>query len=145
MQIAPLMVLESNAMENILIVDDNKIFLKTLAFYLRSKLKNYNVMTAEDGEKAIKLMKSNPVSLVLTDLEMPKVDGYKVIAYAQEHDPAISVIIMTSAWSPELATLVEKKRIARYIEKPFQLEDFDRIIIEPLIKNKKISDARSIA
>ena len=131
-------------MENILIVDDDKIFLKTLASYLRSKLKNYNVMTAEDGEKAIELMKSNPVSLVLTDLQMPKVDGYKVIAYAQEHDSAIPVIIMTSAWSLELATLVEKKRIARYIEKPFQLEELDRIIIEPLIKNKIISDARTI-
>jgi CheY-like chemotaxis protein len=129
-------------MKNILVADDNKVLRETLASYLSSKLTAYRVLTAADGEQAIELLKTNPISLVLTDLAMPKVDGYKVITCAQQLDPPVPVIIMTSAWSLELAALVGKMGINRYIEKPFQLEDFDRIIVEPLLKNEIIPDER---
>jgi DNA-binding NtrC family response regulator len=128
-------------MKNILIADDNKIFCETLASYLRSKLEKYNVLTAEDGEKAIEILESNPVSLILTDLVMPKVDGYKVIDYVKEFKPAIPVIIMTSAWSLELQILIREMGIAEYLEKPFHLEDIDRIVIEPLIMNEPTASA----
>jgi two-component system response regulator SaeR len=127
-------------MKNILVVDDNKALLETLASYLRSKLTTYQVLTAEDGEQAIEQLKTKPISLILTDLAMPKVDGYKVITYAQELNPPVPVIIMTSAWSLELEALIEKMKINRYIEKPFQLEDFDRIILEPLLKSEILTD-----
>jgi DNA-binding NtrC family response regulator len=127
--------------KNILVADDNKIFRETLASYLRSKLGEYNVLTAEDGEKAIEILESNAVSLLLTDLVMPKVDGYQVIAYVKERKPAIPVIIMTSAWSLELQVLIRKMGNAAYLEKPFHLEDIDRIVIEPLIKNEPTTSA----
>lgn len=128
-------------MKNILIADDDKIFRETLASYLCSRLKSYTVLAVEDGEKAIEALKSNPVSLILTDLAMPKVDGYNVIAYVKKNHPTIPLIIMTAAWSLELQMLVQKMGIADYIEKPFHLEDIDRIVIEPLIKNEPMTDA----
>jgi DNA-binding NtrC family response regulator len=131
-------------MKNIIVVDDNKIFRETLASYLCSKLENYNVLLAEDGEKAIEVMESHPVSLVLTDLAMPKVDGYKVITYAKELYPAIPVIIMSSAWSLELEALVRKMGIVHYLEKPFNLDDIDRLIIEPLRTSGKIPATSAI-
>jgi DNA-binding NtrC family response regulator len=128
-------------MKNILVADDDKIFRETLASYLRSKLAKFTVLTAEDGGKAIEMLESNQVSLILTDLAMPKVDGYNVIAYVKKNHPTIPLIIMTAAWSLELQMLIQRMGIANYIEKPFHLEDIDRMVIAPLIKNEATMDA----
>ncbi|HUK99410.1 MAG TPA: response regulator [Nitrospirota bacterium] len=119
-------------MKNILIVDDDKTFLETLTSYLGSKCANYTVLTAEDGEKAIEVLKSHAVNLILTDLMMPHADGYKVIAFVKQSVPSIPVIIMTAAWSLELESLIRKIGVVRYIEKPFHKEDVDRMITEIL-------------
>jgi CheY-like chemotaxis protein len=130
-------------MKNILVVDDNKIFRESLASYIRSRLDDYQVLTAEDGAAAIRLLEANPVRLVLTDLVMPNVDGYKVIAYARQKHPSIPVIIMTATWSLELDTLIRKIGVTDYMDKPFRLEDIDRLVIGPLKKNDMIAETYS--
>lgn len=132
-------------MKNILIADDNKVFRDTLASYLRSQLTDYTVQTVEDGAEAIEALESNPVSMVLTDLMMPKVDGYKVIAYLKKKHPSLPVIIMTSAWSLELEMLIRKMGIVQYLEKPFHHEDLDRMVIEPLREAKKAATISAAA
>jgi len=119
-------------LNTILVVDDDEIFRETLTSYLASKWKNYKVMAAEDGEKAIEILQANAVSLIITDLIMPYADGYKVIAFASTFKPTIPLIIMTAAWSLELASLVSKMGVVRYIEKPFHKEDIDRIVGEAI-------------
>ena len=122
-------------MKNILIADDDRTFREALVAYLYSKLKNYNLLTAEDGEKAIEILEATHVSLILTDLVMPKADGYELIDYVTEHNPDIPVIIMTSSWSVELVALLQKMPHILFIEKPLHLEDIDRMIIGPLMTN----------
>lgn len=123
-------------MGTILVVDDNKTLCDTLASYLCSRVPDLTVLTAGDGEKAIHLLESNCVNMILTDLIMPNLDGYTVIDYAEKKCPAVPVIIMTASWSLELQALLQKKGEVQYIEKPFRLEDIDRMIIEPLLKLK---------
>lgn len=123
-------------MNSILIVEDNTTLRETLALYLCSKLKDYEILTAEDGAQAIEIMATHSLSMVLTDLAMPHIDGYKVLSYAKKNHPTVPVIVMTAAWSLELATLVRKMRTLQYLEKPFQLKDIDELIIEPLLKKE---------
>lgn len=123
-------------MGTILVVDDNKTLCDTLASYLCSRVPDLTVLTAGDGEKAIHLLESNCVNMILTDLIMPNLDGYIVIDYAEKKCPAVPVIIMTASWSLELQALLQKKGEVQYIEKPFRPEDIDRMIIEPLLKLK---------
>ncbi len=120
-------------MRKVLIVDDNKVLRETLASYLESKIGGLTVLTAEDGGKAIHLLESNCVDLILTDLVMPNIDGYNVVDYAKKHCPSVPLIIMTASWSLELETLLQKRGAIRYIEKPFRPEDIDRMIIAPLL------------
>jgi DNA-binding NtrC family response regulator len=124
---------------NILIVDDNHMILKSLSSYFASKLKGYTVLTAEDGRKAIDVMKEHPMSLVLTDLEMPHVDGYQVVEYAKKHQPAVPLIIMTGSWSLDLEMLVQKMGIARCIQKPFRFDELGDLAIEALENSMKIT------
>jgi DNA-binding NtrC family response regulator len=122
-------------MKNILIADDNLMILHSLSSFLRLTFKDYNVLMAEDGEKAIELLATNPVDLILTDLEMPKVDGYKVIEYAKKNYPSTPLIIMTGSWSLDLEQLIKKTGVMRCIEKPFRLENIADLTMEALREN----------
>ena len=126
-------------MRNILIVDDNRMILDSLSSFLSFKLKDCNVLTAEGGEKAIEVLRLNQVSLILTDLEMPNVDGYEVIEYAKKNCPSAPVIIMVGSWSLDLEMLVHKTGVIRFIEKPFRFEDLEQIVTETLEQGTKTS------
>jgi two-component system response regulator FlrC len=126
---------------NILIVDDNRMILNSLSSYFAFRLKDYTVLTAEDGRKAIDVMKTHPISLVLTDLEMPHVDGYQVVEYTKKHHPAVPLIIMTGSWSIDLEMLVQKMGVARCIQKPFRFEELGDLAIEALVDHTEIPRA----
>ena len=115
-------------MSAFLIVDDNEVLRETLASYLRSKLPNHTVLTAEDGAEAIEIMTDKPVSAVFTDLLMPNKDGYEVLSYVHNNFPSIPVVVMTSAWSSELGALVWRLGKINYLEKPFHPEDVDALV-----------------
>ena len=128
-------------MKNILIVDDNRMILGSLSSHLRFRLRDYHVLTAEDGQKAIEVLEANPVNLILTDLEMPNVDGYEVIKYAKKKCPSVPVIIMTGSWSLDLRMLVCKTGVVRCIEKPFRFEELDHMVLEALVQGAQGSEA----
>jgi DNA-binding NtrC family response regulator len=132
-------------MKSILVVDDNRMILHSLASYLSFKFKEYTVLTAEDGKQAIEQLESKPVSLILTDLEMPNVDGYQVIEYAKKRYPAVPVVIMTGSWSLDLRMLVCKTGIARCIEKPFRFEELTHMLNEALVSSKDASASAASA
>lgn len=121
---------------NILIVDDNRMILNSLSAYFTFRLKDYPVLTAEDGQKAIEMMKTNPISLVLTDIEMPNVDGYQVISYAKKNHPSVPLIVMTGSWSLDLEMLVHKTGVAHCIQKPFRFEELGDLAIEALVNHR---------
>jgi two-component system response regulator PilR (NtrC family) len=126
-------------MKNILIVDDNKMIRDSLSSYLTHQLQNCTVLTAEDGEQAIQTMDSVAISLVLTDLEMPKVDGYGVIMHAKKHHPTVPVCIMTGSWTTDLRMLVRKLDLVPCIEKPFHFEEVEQMVKELLEKKEAAS------
>lgn len=130
-------------MNHILIADDNTVFSNALASYLRSQLADYTVQTVEDGAKAIEALNARPVSLLLTDLNMPNVNGYQVIAYARTRHPRMQVVAMTSAWLPDAELLLQKSGVERCIAKPLRQEDIDRMIIGPLRDREKTGAMRT--
>jgi len=115
-------------MKNILIIDDNRMLRNSISEYLGFMVQGCTIMTAEDGQTGIEMLKSNPVNLVLTDLEMPGIDGYRVIEYAKNNHPDVPVIIMTGSWSADLSELVSKTGIVRCLEKPFRFEDLNEMV-----------------
>ena len=110
----------------ILIVDDSATVRKFVATSLN--LKGYKVIAAADGMEALEKMPLENVDLVITDLNMPDMDGFEFIKTLQETPEFkhIPIIILSSITDEE-----DKKRgyqlgAISYIEKPFSIEKIQK-------------------
>jgi chemosensory pili system protein ChpA (sensor histidine kinase/response regulator) len=104
---------------SVLVVEDDAATMKLITYALNSA--GYQVIVAYGGEDAIRKVKALKPDLVLTDLEMPKVSGYDVIA-AVRQDPATShipVIAVTAHLWDGGAQQASRVGCTGYISKPF--------------------------
>ena len=84
-------------MENeikVLLVDDEEDFRKLLAFWLQAK--GYTVITAANGEEALKMAKEVNPSIILMDLNMPVMDGTDALKHLREFNKEVPVIIISA-------------------------------------------------
>ncbi|MFC1523963.1 response regulator [Thermodesulfobacteriota bacterium] len=117
-------------MENVLIVDDDEGFLLSLEDLLKGSSRKFSVLTAHNGIQASRILDSSQVSLVVTDLKMPEMDGFTLLANISQAHPDIPVIVMTAYGTPEMENRLKDMGAFQYIEKPI---DFNILF-------KKISD-----
>jgi CheY-like chemotaxis protein len=87
---------KTTGLRNILVVDDHKLTLSTISKGLSVYLKDVTILTAKDGGEAVEILKSHPVASVLTDLNMPVMDGYELLRYLRKNYPDMPVFAMTS-------------------------------------------------
>lgn len=107
----------------LLVVDDDADFLALLANFL--KRMGYHYDTAEDGEKALQKLLTFSYSLVLTDMQMPKLNGLQLIAEVKKRLPETDIIVMTGyghSYGP--AESIGAGAID-YITKPFTKEELE--------------------
>jgi DNA-binding NtrC family response regulator len=123
-------------METILIVDDNE----DLQFNLSNIVQNegYNVLTAGDGTKALKLAKSGSPGLVLLDMRLPGMDGMKVLEEIKKFDENIIVIMLTAFGDVKGAVNAMKLGAFDYLTKPFDNEELV-IIIKKALETRNLS------
>lgn len=120
-------------MGEILVVDDEKSMREFLSIALSHE--GYNVVTAENGHKAIKLLREIAPELVITDMKMPEKTGIDVLKEAKEINPYLPVIMITAYSSTEDAVGAMKLGAADYITKPFKLDEIKRVIRSALEKD----------
>lgn len=126
--------------KKILLIDDNKYLLDVFVIRLTLLLKNYKILTARTGKQGIEILKCTPVDFVLTDLDMPEMDGYQFIEYARQHFPSIPVYAMSNDCSPEVGRRLGSLGIAQCIEKPFLVEEV-ALKIKNRLKTEKTAAA----
>ena len=110
-------------MKNILLVDDEMIFLKSLAEGLRMVNKDYNVLLAKNGEHAIRVLKSVRVDLLLTDLKMPVMDGFDLLLEVLKKYPYLPVIVTSAFSNDDVIKKINAMGFIHFIEKPFEFDD----------------------
>ena len=81
-------------MRGILIVDDEPSVLDVLAGLLTDV--GYAVQTAPDGRAALDLIAADLPDLLITDVMMPRLDGWGLVATVREHDPMLPVIVISA-------------------------------------------------
>jgi len=120
-------------MKTVLIVDDEKNLLESLKEGFRDHADDFTVITAEHGARASVILKSAPVDLVITDLKMPVMDGFELLAYMSKHHPNVPTIIMSAHGSrPDVAEKLKLFSASQYIQKPFELDELAATIIGKL-------------
>ncbi|OAD44812.1 sigma-54-dependent transcriptional regulator [Polaribacter atrinae] len=122
--------------ENILIVDDDILILELIQRHLQSL--NYHTYKAISVKEALEILKDTSIDLLITDLQMPDVDGLELIKYTSEHYPKIPKLVVTGFPSIEGALEVMKSGVVDYITKPFTKEELKTAILKSLeIKSKE--------
>lgn len=108
-------------MIDVLLIDDEKHFLRDLAEGLRIQSNKLNVITARDGSTALEMLNTVFVDVVVTDLNMPGMDGYELMKRLHQQHPSISVIVMSAYTRASVDQRLQGMRLAEYIEKPLDL------------------------
>lgn len=117
----------------LLIVEDVPNILELLSVTL--KFKGYPVITATNGEEALKLIEQEHPALIVSDILMPKMDGFQLIQRLRTHPKTsqIPIIILSATYvTPEDRDFVMKLGAARFLEKPVDTEEFLLTIAEVL-------------
>ena len=94
----------------------------------------HQVETATDGMHAISLLSTFAPSVIVTDLKMPKMDGFSLLSHIMEHYPEIPVIIITGYSTSDMERLAMEGGAIGYIAKPFMIDDLAKRIITTLRK-----------
>jgi CheY-like chemotaxis protein len=110
------------AVKNILLIDDNEFLLKALASWLNDQMPDSRILTGSNGREGMEILKRNAVDLILTDLRMPVMDGFKFIEQKNSYCPNTPLIAMTSDYSDEVITRLKVLGVPRCLEKPFKFE-----------------------
>jgi DNA-binding NtrC family response regulator len=101
----------------VLVVDDESMVRTLVRRMLEPDM--YNVVEAEDGESALRLIErgQQAIEVVLTDLVMPGIDGFDIVAVLARHRPDLPVICMSG-----FASVSTSQLTVPFIPKPFSLE-----------------------
>ena len=119
-------------MRNILLVDDNKYLLDALILTIRDCAGDCAILTAKNGREAADILDRNFVDLVLTDIEMPVMNGFQLIEHKNRTHPAVPLLAMTSDASPMVVDRLRSLGINTCIEKPFGYQEVMNTILGSL-------------
>ena len=103
-------------MTTVLVVDDSAVD-RRLVGALLAREPEWKVEYAEDGSEALTRIKESVPDLVLTDLQMPELDGLDLVTLARQHYPHLPVVLMTAYGSEALALEALERGAANYIPK----------------------------
>jgi CheY-like chemotaxis protein len=120
-------------MKNVLIVDDDLGFQRLLGISLKKYKKEFDVTLSNNGEEAIGVLNRKSVDLIVTDLQMPKIDGLTLLAYINDAFPKTPCVIMTAHSTPEIEQQFSQTG-QQLLKKPFtinKLVDAVRIALAP--------------
>ena len=125
---------------SLLIVEDVPNILELLEVTLR--FKGYNVITANNGQEALELIAKESPRVVITDILMPKMDGY-TMAFNLRRDPKtrhIPIIFLSATYvTPEDKEFAMSLGAVRFLEKPVDTEDFLLTVAEVLTSQLDVS------
>jgi CheY-like chemotaxis protein/anti-sigma regulatory factor (Ser/Thr protein kinase) len=109
-------------MATALVVDDSKMD-QILAGRLLQSRADMQVRYAENGQQALELMAQSLPDVVLTDMQMPVMDGLQLVASIRERFPTVPVLLMTAHGSEEVAAEALRKGAASYVPKKYLSRD----------------------
>ncbi len=124
-------------MNKVLIVDDEVRFLQSIEAGLASYADRFNVRTATNGRSALEILNAEKIDLLVTDLRMPEMDGFALLAHVAITSPFMPAIVMTAFATPEIEEKVNITGTARLLEKPIDFERLAEAILEGLQQEGK--------
>jgi DNA-binding NtrC family response regulator len=129
-------------MPTILIIEDEAKMRRLLELNLGED--GFKTLSAGDAETGLKLLASEPVHLVLTDLKLPGMNGLEFLQTAKQQNPALPIVVMTAFGSVETAVEAMKAGASDYVLKPFSLAEMRMVVHKELDNSRLREENRSL-
>ncbi len=126
----------SKDLKKVLIVDDEETLTWSMAKSLSKDKDKYEVIIANNGKEALSQLKDNKIDLVISDIRMPDINGLDLLVKIKKDYPDTKVIIMTAYGSSDVQKEANRRGSLYYVEKPFEISDIRKIIIDLIGKKK---------
>ena len=128
-------------MFKILVVEDDKNLRKLITTCLKKE--NYEVLEAVDGENALDIMDTSYVDLIITDVMMPRMDGYEFVKDLREAKYIMPILMVTAK-----STLDDKRQgftlgVDDYMVKPIDIEELP-LRVKALLKRAKLTSDKKL-
>jgi two-component system, chemotaxis family, chemotaxis protein CheY len=107
----------------VLIVEDDPATRRLYKFLLTNG--GYDVLEAEDGMAAVELLERNHCSLVITDMNMPRMGGMELIKHIRASYGDLYVILITAFGTPDIEKQALRIGANDYLPKPFDFEELE--------------------
>ena len=111
---------------SILLVDDDQALLRLLT--IRLEQQGYQIISTDDGAKALQLLQQFPVDVVISDLRMPNIDGMMLFDQIKASFPTMPVILITAHGTIQDAIAATKLGMYGFITKPIDHQELQKIL-----------------
>jgi len=105
----------------VLVVDDEKYIRDLLANLLTEK--DWEVDVAEDGEQALQKLTQAEFGVILSDIKMPRMDGFTLLKNVKRDYPEVAVVMMTGFSQQHTIREALSLGAEEYLPKPFRVEE----------------------
>ena len=112
--------------KSILIVEDEELVAETLSDIL--ELLGYNVTITSNGEEGFKKFKKEKFELIITDIHMPKLDGFQLVKKIRSSDKEIPILVLSGFIDSEHIQKILDMGADGYIEKPFTIAKIKSVL-----------------
>ena len=120
---------------NILIVDDKKEIRDLLEAVLT--LNGYSTIKAKNGEEALELLREHKVDLIISDINMPKIDGFTMLPLVKRLYPELPVALMTGYYDIYTEKEALRSGACHFLTKPFRTQELINVIERELTSASK--------
>ncbi len=135
------MVAPAYAHMNVVVIDDDAMLLRSLEAVLNDL--GFKVNAYNDSVKALEAFRETGADIVITDIRMPKCDGFEVLKQIKECDPSCEVIFITAWGQKEIAVRALREGATDFFEKPFELSAL-QAAIERTTKFRMLEQQRDL-
>jgi EAL domain-containing protein (putative c-di-GMP-specific phosphodiesterase class I)/ActR/RegA family two-component response regulator len=118
----------------ILIVDDEDALLRVLAKMLGAA--GYDVTTASDGARATELLSEKTFDAIVSDIDMPKMNGIQLLQTVRQYDADVPVVLMTGNPNLDTAVLAVAHGALQYLIKPVNMVDLRKVTLRAVSLNR---------
>ena len=125
--------------QTVLIVDDEEEMLQLLKRSLAPDLK-CEILTANSGAEALRILEAAPVDLALVDMKMPGMDGLELLEHIRRSHPSLTVVMMTAYGRIETAVQALKLGAYDFLPKPFDHDVLVLNLSKALERSRLISE-----
>lgn len=115
---------DSTPHHTVLIVEDDVATRRLYKFLLTNG--GYTVLEAEDGVVALEQLEKHRCGLIITDMNMPRMDGFQLIKKIREQHSTIHIIVITAFGTPDTERQALRLGANEYLPKPFDFEELEQ-------------------